>query len=308
MKKSTISRLCIVLGTTLLLSACGSSKSSSSAPKDSSSSYSTESKNTGAAPSASIDSSQKSDVAIANSTTNSATQAAANTTETSNKIIKKASIDIETKDFDLSMKNIDKSIKEMGGYVENSEVNDSKEGKSSYKNANITYRIPKDKFNDFLDASSNFGKILHKKVTGEDVTTQYYDESARVKSLQIEEERLLELVKNSKDLNNMLQIENQLASTRYEIEKLTGDLKHLDNLVDYCTVTINLSEVVTFTEAKTPFAKTLSKVLNSSLNFMVSIGRAVAIFFVAILPFIPILVIVFFLVRYMYRRKKITKK
>lgn len=308
MKKNTISILCIVLSAALLLSACGSSKSSSNSTKVRSDS-STEMKNSGASPSTSSDNIKKSDTAISNSTGTSSNETSKkNTNDISNKIIKNATITIETKDFNASMKNIDKSLKEMGGYIENSEVNDSSEGKTQYRNAQITYRIPKEKFDDFLNASSSFGKVTHKKVTGEDVTSKYYDESARVKSLQVEEQRLLELVKNSNDLNYMLQIEKELSNIRYQIENLTGDLKHLDNLVDYCTATISLSEVVTYTEAKTPFSKTLSKVLKGSVNFMTSIGRALAIIFVAILPFIPILVIVFFLVRYINKRKKDTKK
>lgn len=223
--------------------------------------------------------------------------------ESQSKIIKKAYLTITTDKFDSSIKNINEALDKCGGYIESSNIDESKENSTRVKFADLTLRIPKDKLDSFLNSSGNFGRITNKKITGEDVSETYYDKSARLKALTTEEERLLQLIRDSKDLANLLQVEKELSNTRYEIEKITGELKHLDNVIDYSSVTINLSETSAITEARSPLLNTLNNVLKGSLNVLISLVRGIFIVITALLPFIPIFIIIYIVIR-LVRKKK----
>ena len=48
-------------------------------------------------------------------------------------------------------------------------------------------------------------------------------------------------------MTSLLQIEERLTQVRYELESVTSQLRVYDNLVDYATVTLYISEVVEYT-------------------------------------------------------------
>lgn len=82
----------------------------------------------------------------------------------------------------------------------------------------------------------------------QNVTDEYYDIEARLKSLRTQEERLLALLEQSGSLEDIVQLEQALSDVTYEIEKLTGTLRNYDSLIEYMTVTIDLREVTRETE------------------------------------------------------------
>lgn len=162
------------------------------------------------------------------------------------KIIKSGELTIQSLKFDESISSITKAVEKLGGYIENSSV-DGKQtvGQEQFvaRNAKLQLKIPKDKFDSFINDAGSFGTVIYKSIKGEDITSSYFDTEARVNSLKIQEERLLELLKKSGSLKDVFEIEQQLANIRYQIESLTGNLKKWDNLVEFSSLTININEV-----------------------------------------------------------------
>ena len=226
------------------------------------------------------------------------------------KIVKSSSLIIETKTYDKAIEALNEKLNKASGYVENSsETGSGLNNEDSFKNrsAKFVLRIPKQNYEAFITDAGNIGNVINKTNIGEDITSQYFDTEAHLKTLKVKEERILELLKKTGDLKDILTLETELNNTRYEIESLTGSLKRWDNMVDYSTVSIVIQEVKELTEIKETPTTFLGKIKNSfkySCKAILNITKGTLIGFFALLPFLPIIVILYFIIRFIYKRNK----
>jgi hypothetical protein len=98
---------------------------------------------------------------------------------TERKLIKEGSLSYETNNVNDTKTRIEKKAKEMNGYI-------SKEYSSDLENRfeyTIEVRIPSDKFDSFVSAlSSTIIKLDNKNIQVQDVTEEYVDVEARLKT------------------------------------------------------------------------------------------------------------------------------
>lgn len=235
------------------------------------------------------------------------------------KIIKAGSTTIETVKFEESLNSILKEIEEKGGYIENSNIHGSSDKNQLYndnvkrnysenRSASIIARVPKEAFDGFLKDASKFGNVISKSVNGEDVTAQYFDTEARLKTLKIQEERILELLKKSGDLKDIIELEKRLSELRFEIESLTGTLKKWDNMVSYSQVSINLIEVVELTpNEKTPITlgDKIIAALKNSTKGLIDLCKSFLVFIALILPYVVVIIAVAFLISFLKKKLNI---
>ena len=71
----------------------------------------------------------------------------------------------------------------------------------------------------------------HYRLT-ENVTLQYVSTESRVKALETEQTRLLELLENAETMEDLLTIEARLTDVRWELENYASQLRVLDNQVN----------------------------------------------------------------------------
>lgn len=225
------------------------------------------------------------------------------------KIILSGDMSIESNNFDAAIKGITSMIQKAGGYIENSNITGIKSEKGNYlENREATYslRIPSASFEAFMNSIGTIGVVTSKTSTGEDITSQYFDSDARLKSQKIKEARLLDILKKTKSLADVLAVETELENTRYEIENLTGTLKKWDNLVNYSTLTITLTEV---TEKKVLVKKpvTLSEKITTSfkdsIKVLVDTLKGSLIVLVAIIPFAIVILLILLIVWRVIKRR-----
>lgn len=176
---------------------------------------------------------------------------------TSRKLIRTVGLEVETQEFEALKSNIESKVKELGGYIENSNIYngqlsyDFETGKytnSGLRHANMTIRIPADKLDDFVNNIAENSNIVNKSEGTRDVTLDYVDIDSKKKALQAEEKRLLEMLETADTIDNMIYIEERLTNVRYQIESSESQLRTYDNQVDYSTVNLNLSEVKILTD------------------------------------------------------------
>lgn len=223
------------------------------------------------------------------------------------KIIKKAFVDLEAKEFEDTINSIIGKVISEDGYVQNSNISGTRlydKNKYSTRHAELVLRIPKTNFDKFLNEMGNLGNITRKSINGEDVTNEYFDTEAHLKALTIQEERLLELLKKTGELKDIIEIEKELSDVRYKIENLTGTIKKFDNLIDYSTVNININEVYEFKEkAETPITvwqKTVSA-FKSSIKIIINFLKSTLIFVGGIIPFILIILLIHLILKYLFK-------
>lgn len=156
------------------------------------------------------------------------------------KMIRTASLDMETTAFDEALKGLDRLTGEMGGYFENTTI---RTGGSGYRWADYTVRIPAERFDAFLEQAGELCHLTWRTTGQENITEVYYDTAGRLKTQQIKLERLQELLSRAERMEDIITIESAISETEYQIDSLSGALRHYDALVGYATVTINLQEV-----------------------------------------------------------------
>lgn len=206
----------------------------------------------------------------------------------SRKLIKRVSLSMETKFFDTMKQKMEEEITSCGGYIESSSFDDP-QGGEYYRYYSITARIPSEKLDSFVSEAGNLGTVTNKSENVEDVTLDYVDKTAYKESLQVEYERVMELLEEAKDLEQILALESKLSQLRYEINSYESQLRTYDNLIDYSTVNIYISEVEYEQKAEDTIGSRISNGFQSSLytvrDFFVNL-------FVGIVANLPVIVLV----------------
>lgn len=231
------------------------------------------------------------------------------------KLIKTVDLNVETKEYNGFMANIDSQVAKFGGYIEYMDsYNGSKyQNSNKTRTANMTIRVPQSKLTDFLNSVSDICNVVRRNDSVNDVTLSYVDTESRRDALKIEQERLLDLLEKAENLQSIFTIEERLTTVRYQLESMESQLRSLDNKVTYSTVTISVSEVKELTpvveEEKTRwqeigegFIESIQSICESFLDFVV--------WFLINIPFFLIwgIVITVFVLIVKKIRKKHTKK
>ena len=156
------------------------------------------------------------------------------------KMVYTASIEMQTLEFDQAAQDIASLVESMGGYFEQKNFSNYSNG---YRHASYTVRVPAEQFTDFCAQVGTLCHVTWQNDTAEDISEQYYDTQSRLETAQIKLARLQELLKKAQNMEDIISIESAISETEYEIERLSGTVRHYDALVDYATVTLELNEV-----------------------------------------------------------------
>lgn len=136
-------------------------------------------------------------------------------------------------------------VAHVGGIVGNTSIS---AGADEVRRAEMELRIPSANFDRAVSGLSPIGKVQSVNVTAEDVGEEYTDVTARVANARRLEARLLELLDTrSGRLDEVLNLEREVARVREEIERYEGRLRYLRTRSSISMLTITLHEGETFT-------------------------------------------------------------
>lgn len=159
----------------------------------------------------------------------------------------------ETEDLDALMEALNGKISALGGYVEDQDsYNGSMYSSRRYRSASLTVRIPAERVDEFTEEMSGIANVVSTNLSREDITLSYVATESRVKALQTEEARLLELMEQAETMADLLEIESRLTDVRYELENRASQLRLYDNQVDYATIYLSIDEVQEYTPVEEP--------------------------------------------------------
>ena len=239
------------------------------------------------------------------------------------KLIYRLYLEIETLEYDKSIKALDAMCAEYEGYVEHSNVSGNRLNGTALRWADFTLRIPSQKLDEFERACGEIGNVFNSSRETENATAQYIDQSARLSALKLEEERLLELLGQATDLDSIIALNSRLSEIRYEIESIESSLRNIDSLVAYSIVNITVHEIVeeqvvntipkTFSEkVSTASAISLNQFKNSMENIGVFLlGEAplsLLMTLIYLLPLIIIAIIALIVIRKRRRKKEAARE
>ncbi len=214
------------------------------------------------------------------------------------KIIKTGEIEFQTRDVNKTRLFINQVIAELNGYV----LEDNIFQYSTELHHRLTIRIAADKFDLLLNnISENADKIVDKTIKLQDVTVEYIDVEARIKTKKELRNRYSELLKQATKVDEILNIEKEIGNLQTEIEAVEGRMKYLKDQVAYSTLKVEFYQktprnVAFFSE----FADGLKSGWGVFLKFVVALSY--------VWVFIVIAVAVIYLFVRRRRRKRRNKK
>jgi hypothetical protein len=151
------------------------------------------------------------------------------------KLIKNGTIAFSTKSVSEMRKEIEKITKEFNAYV-SSENQQKFDEKIEYEHV---IRIPAERFDGFVKVIEVLaGEIELRDFSTQDVTEQYIDVEARLRTKKEFETRYLQLLKKANNVKDMLAVENQISEVRSEIESMQGKINYLNDQVGFSTLTV----------------------------------------------------------------------
>jgi Domain of unknown function (DUF4349)/Putative zinc-finger len=155
-------------------------------------------------------------------------------------IVQTASLNILATNFDEASAAIEKLAAAHGGYVEKL---DAKAQTGNARELSAALRIPTKQLDGFLADVRRLGHVEEETRSNEEVSDQFVDLQARLKSARATEQRLIELLgTRTGKLQDVLEAERELARVRGEIEAMQGQSAILVHRVNYATVQVELSE------------------------------------------------------------------
>ena len=163
------------------------------------------------------------------------------------KIIHTGSMNLETTEFDAAAQALTTLADTLGGYLESSTVGN---GGRSYRWAEYTVRVPSAQFQSFLDQAGGLAHVTWQNTDLQNITETYYDTEGRLKTQQIKLERLQKLLAQAENMEDIITIESAISETEWNIEDLSGTLRHYDALVDFATITVSLQEVYKYSDTE----------------------------------------------------------
>lgn len=155
-------------------------------------------------------------------------------------IAQTAWLTIVAANFDQASAAVDRLAAGQGGYIQKLATSDRIAASREFS---ATVRVPAAQLGGFLAELRKLGHVEQETRTNEEVTDQYVDLQARLKSARASEQRMLELLTTrTGKLEDVLDAERELARIREEIESMEGQRVLLAHRVNYATVEMQLHE------------------------------------------------------------------
>jgi Domain of unknown function (DUF4349) len=157
------------------------------------------------------------------------------------KIIKIGDITFETKDLNQTKQVIAQTVSALKGYIAEESQNNS-----DYRKENkLVVRVPAGQFDSLLNVlGTHAGHFDSKNIHTQDVTEEFIDVSARLKTQKDLETQYAQVLKQAKNVKEIMEVQGFLADVREKIESAEGRLRYLSSQVGFSTLTIHFYKTI----------------------------------------------------------------
>ena len=209
------------------------------------------------------------------------------------KLIKTGDISFETENLEATRQNIINLVKKYKGYVSSDRKNEY-----DYRiNYTLSVRVPAQYFDTLVSGvEKNALTIENKQVRISDVTEEFLDVESRLKNKKQLESRYLEILKKANTVKEILEVEKELGKLREDIEATEGRLNYLKNQVGFSTLHISFYKTV---KESSSFASKIGEGFKNGFNYF----KSFLIGLVSLWPFVILLILLFYLIKYRLKKK-----
>ena len=206
------------------------------------------------------------------------------------KIIRNADLTIEVNSTTDAQQKVTAIAEAHGGFVVTSEAKQREHADPAKRTVDVklVVRVPSNQFGTALDQIEKLATNLpQRNVSGQDVTEEFIDLEARIRTQKALELQFLEIMKQAKKVEDALEVQRQIADVRTEIEKLEGRKRFLESKSSLSTITVNIQTPVPIVVSASGFGHTVREAASESLE----LASAIVLFFVRfVIVMIPVFV------------------
>lgn len=231
---------------------------------------------------------------------------------------------IDVLEFNDSVDRIHDYIKQYNGFIESERYSDG--GSSSqwmyseeqkWKNFHAVIRIPSAQYEDFCKSAESVGDMRTKNASVQNLTTEYSDLKTTLSIYEAKEERYLEMLKEIKDQNKAISVEEELTDIQIEIARIKTRMNNIENDVAYSYVNLTLNEVRKYTDKpavkKTDtFGQRLRNTLSSTWSGFLNFLEGFLFVIIKVLPYLLLIGIAAFIItkitKFCIKKSEIKKK
>lgn len=225
------------------------------------------------------------------------------------KIIRNAEITIEVPSTTDAQHQVTSIAETHGGFIVTSEAKQRESNDPAQRTLDIklVVRVPSNQFGRAFDEIKKLAaNTPSENVTSQDVTEDFIDLEARIKTQKALEVQFLEIMRQANKISDALEVQRQIAEVRTDIEKLEGRKRFLENRSSLSTINVNVQTpkpVIAVTESG--FRQSLREAVSDSISLASDLVLFFARFLIMMVPVtLFVLLPAALMIRYLWRRTK----
>ena len=236
------------------------------------------------------------------------TNSLANTDTTSSqetqKLIYTANVTLETTDYQKSVDALHSLMTSCNAFAENED--EWTRGDGDLHTLEITLRVPSERYDELMEGMDGIeGKVINRSSQVTNITREYADNEAVIEGLEIQEERLLEMMEQAETIEDMILVEERLSEVQILLNRARTSRETMDSEVNLSTVTVTITEVRF--ETTTSETGYLTRVGNAFVDMWEGLVEGLGDFGIGLIyaiPAIVILLVIILLVRRAIRKSR----
>ncbi len=217
------------------------------------------------------------------------------------KLVYSGSVTVQTLEYDDCTAAIRDKVKSYDGIIQSESETDEDyhwyyddHVNSSTRTLYLTIRIPSASFYDFLSSVSEAGKVTGRSVNVDNISQAYSDTKTQIEALEIEEKRLLEMMEQAEEIEDMIAVEARLTEVQSDLNLYKTRLRGMDTDVAYSTVSMTVEEVKKYspTVVEQSFGDRAREAFFDAWAAFVSFLQDLVIILIALLPFLLLFLLI----------------
>jgi len=191
-------------------------------------------------------------------------------------IVKTSQISIEVKNdgFESAFNAATFIAGKYGGYVESSSTAGTKT-----QSGELTIRLPSGSFDQAMADLRGLGTVEGQTISGQDVTAEFVDLDARLRTWETQEVVLLRLMRQATSVEATLRVQRELQDVQFRIEQIKGQLRVLENRTSLATIQVSIREpgAARFEQAAAGERPSLGEAWDRALNGFLGVIYAIVV-------------------------------
>lgn len=178
-------------------------------------------------------------------------------------------------------------IEGAGGYVESSSFLTGDAAAKRNAGAYLVGRVPAENLTKTMQDIGTLGRLIDQSESAQDVTEKYIDLSARVRTKEVQEARLIQIMGEAKTVGELLQVEAELWRVRADIDSMKGQINYLERASALSSLSVTFVE-----EGAVVVSGQWSSFWKEVWEAFVTAWKGIFVFGAKILPWVTVLALI----------------